>query len=85
MLPFTTVGFLSSAGLFVKGLNRPASAKAPSEDQPRPCLTRSVEREFVILPGESHSIALGLHHHQFWHVVRSFLEMPKRMDVRKQK
>jgi alpha-beta hydrolase superfamily lysophospholipase len=38
------------------------------------------DREFVVLPGASHSIALGLNRHQFWHVVRCFLEMPKRMD-----
>jgi alpha-beta hydrolase superfamily lysophospholipase len=36
------------------------------------------DREFVILPGASHSIALGLNRHQFWHVVRSFLQMPAR-------
>lgn len=39
------------------------------------------DREFVILPGASHSIALGLNRNQFWHVVRCFLEMPKRMDI----
>lgn len=43
------------------------------------------DREFVILPGASHSIALGLNRHQFWHVVRCFLQMPKRMDVQSQK
>lgn len=43
------------------------------------------DREFVILPGASHSIALGLNRHQFWHVVRCFLEMPKRQDVQTQK
>ncbi|HZZ14523.1 MAG TPA: alpha/beta fold hydrolase [Candidatus Sulfotelmatobacter sp.] len=41
------------------------------------------DREFVILPGASHSIGLGLNRAQFWHVLRSFLEMPKRMDVQK--
>src|ERR1700722_12698789 len=43
------------------------------------------DREFAILPGASHSIALGLNRHQFWHVVRCFLEMPKRQDVQTQK
>jgi alpha-beta hydrolase superfamily lysophospholipase len=38
------------------------------------------DREFVILPGASHSIALGLNRHQFWHIVRCFLETPKRVD-----
>jgi alpha-beta hydrolase superfamily lysophospholipase len=39
------------------------------------------DREFVILPGASHSIGLGLNRYQFWHVMRSFLEMPKRLDA----
>lgn len=39
------------------------------------------DREIAILPGASHSIALGLNRQQFWHVMRCFLEMPKRMDV----
>lgn len=39
------------------------------------------DREFVVLPGASHSIALGLNRHQFWHVVRCFLEMPKSLDL----
>jgi pimeloyl-ACP methyl ester carboxylesterase len=41
------------------------------------------DREFVILPGASHSIGLGFNRAQFWHVLRGFLEMPKRMDVQK--
>jgi alpha-beta hydrolase superfamily lysophospholipase len=39
------------------------------------------DRELVILPGASHSLGLGLNREQFWHVVRCFLEMPKRMDT----
>src|SRR5579863_5598569 len=39
------------------------------------------DREMAILPGASHSIALGLNRRQFWHVMRCFLEMPNRMDV----
>jgi pimeloyl-ACP methyl ester carboxylesterase len=42
------------------------------------------DREFVVLPGASHSVALGLNRHQFWHVMRSFLEMPTRHDQEKQ-
>jgi pimeloyl-ACP methyl ester carboxylesterase len=38
------------------------------------------EREFVVFPGASHSIALGKNREQFWHVLRCFLEMPKRLD-----
>jgi alpha-beta hydrolase superfamily lysophospholipase len=41
------------------------------------------DREFVILPGASHSIGLGLNRQQFWHVLHCFLSMPKRMDVQK--
>jgi alpha-beta hydrolase superfamily lysophospholipase len=43
------------------------------------------DREFAILPGASHSIGLGLNRQQFWHVLRSFLEMPKRLDIQNQK
>ncbi len=39
------------------------------------------DREFVVLPGASHSIALGTNRRQFWHVLRSFLDMPKRLDI----
>lgn len=38
------------------------------------------DRQFVILPGASHAIALGTNRRQFWHVLRSFLTMPKRLD-----
>ncbi len=39
------------------------------------------DREFVVLPGAAHLIALGTNRRQFFHVMRSFLEMPKRLDV----
>jgi alpha-beta hydrolase superfamily lysophospholipase len=39
------------------------------------------DRQFVVLPGAAHSVALGTNRHQFWHVMRSFLEMPARLDV----
>jgi len=39
------------------------------------------DREFVVLPGASHSIALGTNRRQFWHIMHSFLDMPKRLDV----
>jgi alpha-beta hydrolase superfamily lysophospholipase len=32
------------------------------------------DREFVILPGASHSLGLGLNRQQFWHILRCFLE-----------
>jgi alpha-beta hydrolase superfamily lysophospholipase len=43
------------------------------------------DREFVVLPGASHSIALGLNRQQFWHAVDCFLKMPKRVDIQNQK
>lgn len=39
------------------------------------------DREFVVLPGAAHAIALGVNRRQFWHVLRSYLEMPKRLDL----
>ena len=39
------------------------------------------DREFIVLPGASHSIALGTNRQQFWHVLRCFLDMPKRLDL----
>jgi len=38
------------------------------------------DRDFVILPGAAHSVALGVNRRQFWHVMRSFLDMPARLD-----
>lgn len=38
------------------------------------------DREFVVLPGAAHSVALGTNRRQFWHVLRSFLYMPERLD-----
>lgn len=39
------------------------------------------DREFVVLPGAAHAIALGTNRRQFWHVLRCFLEMPPRRDL----
>jgi len=39
------------------------------------------DRQFAVLPGASHSVALGINREEFWHVVRSFLEMPARLDL----
>jgi alpha-beta hydrolase superfamily lysophospholipase len=38
------------------------------------------DREFVVLPGAAHSVALGTNRRQTWHVMRAFLEMPPRLD-----
>jgi len=34
------------------------------------------DRQFVILPGTAHSVALATNRQLFWHVTRSFLSMP---------
>jgi pimeloyl-ACP methyl ester carboxylesterase len=39
------------------------------------------DRQFVVLPGASHSVSLGTNRRQFWHLMRSFLEMPPRLDA----
>jgi pimeloyl-ACP methyl ester carboxylesterase len=38
------------------------------------------DREFVVLPGAAHSVALGTNRRQLWHVMRAYLEMPPRLD-----
>ncbi len=38
------------------------------------------DRQFIILPGMAHSLALAINRQQFWHVMRAFLEMPPRLD-----
>ncbi len=39
------------------------------------------DRQFSVLPGAAHSVALGTNRQQFWHVMRAFLDMPPRLDV----
>jgi pimeloyl-ACP methyl ester carboxylesterase len=39
------------------------------------------DRQFALLPGAAHAIALGLNRAQFWHTVHGFLDMPPRADV----
>jgi hypothetical protein len=38
------------------------------------------DRQFVVFPGAAHSVSLGTNRAQFWHVMRTFLEMPPRLD-----
>ena len=38
------------------------------------------DRQFVILPGTAHSVCMGTNRQQFWHVMRTFLEMRPRLD-----
>ncbi|MBB5341504.1 alpha/beta fold hydrolase [Tunturiibacter gelidoferens] len=40
------------------------------------------DREFIILPGAAHSVALGTNRSQLWHTMRAFLDMPTRLDQR---
>jgi pimeloyl-ACP methyl ester carboxylesterase len=37
----------------------------------------NADRQFSILPGLAHSLALGLNRQLFWHCARAFLEMPR--------
>lgn len=36
------------------------------------------DRQFVVLAGAAHAVALGLTRHQLWHVMHAFLTMPPR-------
>jgi pimeloyl-ACP methyl ester carboxylesterase len=38
------------------------------------------DRQLIVLPGMAHSVVLGINRDQFWHVMRSFLQMPQRHD-----
>jgi len=38
------------------------------------------DREFVMLPGASHAVALGINRRQFWHVLHCYLDMPPQLD-----
>jgi len=39
------------------------------------------DRQLIVLPGMAHSVVLGINREQFWHVMRSFLQMPPRHDT----
>jgi len=39
------------------------------------------DRQFVILAGAAHAVALGINRAQLWHAVHGFLDMPPRLDV----
>lgn len=39
------------------------------------------DRQFAILAGMSHSVALGTNRHQLWHVMHAFLTLPPRRDA----
>jgi pimeloyl-ACP methyl ester carboxylesterase len=39
----------------------------------------SGDRQFIVLPGTAHSVALAINRQLFWHVTRSFLNMPSPM------
>jgi len=38
------------------------------------------DKQFIIIPGQAHVSFLGVNRARFWHVVRSFLDMPERVD-----
>lgn len=39
------------------------------------------DRQFSILAGAAHAVALGINRRQLWHVVHAFLTMPSRLDA----
>ena len=39
------------------------------------------DRQFIILAGASHAVALGLTRRQLWHVMRAFLSMPSTVEA----
>jgi len=39
------------------------------------------DRQFSILPGLAHSLALGINRQLFWHCTRAFLEMPRAAPI----
>jgi alpha-beta hydrolase superfamily lysophospholipase len=41
----------------------------------------NADRQFVLLAGAAHSVNLGINRQQTWHVARSFLSMPPRLDA----
>jgi len=41
----------------------------------------SPDRQFSILPGLAHSLALGVNRQLFWHCARAFLEMPRATPI----
>lgn len=38
------------------------------------------DKEMIIMSGQAHNMTVGLNRHRFWHVLRSFLDMPDRVD-----
>jgi pimeloyl-ACP methyl ester carboxylesterase len=41
----------------------------------------NADRQFAILPGTAHSVALAKNRHLFWHVMRAFLDMPAPVSI----
>jgi alpha-beta hydrolase superfamily lysophospholipase len=39
------------------------------------------DRQFCVLAGAAHAVALGVNRRQLWHVVQAFLTMPPRLDA----
>ncbi len=39
------------------------------------------DKQLVSMAGQAHNITVGLNRHRFWHVLRSFLEFPNRVDI----
>lgn len=38
------------------------------------------DKQLVTISGHTHNMTFGVNRHRFWHVLRSFLELPKKID-----
>jgi pimeloyl-ACP methyl ester carboxylesterase len=38
------------------------------------------DKQIIMMSGQAHNITVGVNRHRFWYVLRSFLEMPDRVD-----
>jgi len=38
------------------------------------------DKQFVMMSGQAHNTSVGVNRHRFWYILRSFLEMPARVD-----
>jgi pimeloyl-ACP methyl ester carboxylesterase len=38
------------------------------------------DKQYVTIAGAAHSLVWAANRHQMWHIVRSFLELPPRLD-----
>lgn len=74
-LPVVDPGKVSAPTLVVRGEHDGIATEEDLLDFYRKL--RNPDRQFSILPGLAHSLALGINRSLFWHCARAFLEMPR--------